>query len=95
MVEGLRYLQNHLVCTMEIVLTEDNEISITPLAILKLPLTLLTSKSTNDMIYNSFIPLNAHKFLHFLVLALFTKRTKHIRTAKLHNKSIFYFRKSY
>lgn len=39
------------------------EMSITPLAILKLPLPILTSKSTCDMIRNSFIPLNAHKFL--------------------------------
>lgn len=94
MVEGLRHLQNHLVCTMEIVLTEANEMSITPLAILKLPLTLLKNKSTNDMICNSFTPLNPHKFLHFLVLVLFTKRTKHIRTEHLHHKSTFYFRKS-
>lgn len=92
MVEGLRYMQNHLVCTMEIVLTEVNEMSITPLAILELPLTLLTSKNTSDMICNSFTPLNAHKFLNFLVLVLFTeRRTKHIRTENLHLKSTFIF----
>lgn len=45
MVEGLRYLQNHLVCILEIVLTEVNEMSITPLAILKLPLTPPTIKA--------------------------------------------------
>lgn len=77
------------VCTMEIVLTEVYEISITPLEILKLPLTQITGKRTSDMICNSFIPLNAHKFLHFQLLVLFTERTKHIRTENLHNKALY------
>lgn len=80
MVEGLRSLKNHLVCAMEIVLAELNAMSITSLAIFKLPLTPPTSKSSSDAICNSFIPINAHKFLHFLVLFLFTEITKLIRT---------------
>lgn len=77
------------VCTMEIVLTEVNEILITPLEILKLPLTQLTGKMISDMICNSFIPLNVNKFLHFLLLVLFIEKPKHIRTENLRNKVLY------